>query len=208
MARLAPDWMDNYFSYGIDNRRRRLFLWGDIDEETVATFVMGLELLKQGNTDPITVIMSSCGGDQYEMWGAYDAIRSSHRHTIRTVAVGKIMSAAPLILAAGDERYAHEHTKFMFHEESYSVEERHTNTKATVAHYEQLEKEYAKAMSERTNRSYRWWYDQANRRGKGTDTYSSAKEVLEWGLIDGILLLQGKLRKPDGKVIKQPAGLC
>ena len=39
MARLAPDWLDNYFSYGIDNRRRRIFFHGDVDEEAVFRLV-------------------------------------------------------------------------------------------------------------------------------------------------------------------------
>lgn len=192
MARFAPDYIDNYFSYGIDQRRRRIFLWGDIDEDSISTFVMGFELLKSSE-GPIEIVMSSCGGNQYEMWGAYDAIRSAHNHTIRIVAIGKIMSAAPLILASGDERWAYPHTQFMFHEESYEFEGRHNAAKSELVHYENLENMFAKAMAKHTRKSYQWWYGQANRRGKGQDTYAMAKDVLEWGLIDAILLPDGSL---------------
>jgi len=195
MARLAPDYIDNYFSYGLNFRDRRLFLWGDVDEDSISQFVMGLEILKSHGNDPIDVVLSSCGGDQYEMWAAYDAIRSSHQHTIRVTAIGKIMSAAPLVLAAGDERFCYPHTQFMFHEESYGLEERHNNAKVTMEHYEKMEKLYAKAMAERTNKNYLWWFGQANRRGKGLDTYALAEEVLEWGLVDGIILPGGKIKR-------------
>jgi ATP-dependent protease ClpP protease subunit len=195
--------MDNYYSYGIDARRRKIYFTEEVDEDSIARLIMSLDLLKSQNQDPIEIIMNSPGGEQYHMWAAYDAIRASHKHHITCRAIGHIMSAAPLIFAAGDERLAHEHVWFMFHEEQYYLEERHNNAKATIAHYEKLEEQYARAMTKRStvpSKNYKYWYNMANGSKSGLDLYHTAEEVMEMGIVDGIILPDGKVRRRDGKI--------
>ena len=67
MAKLSTDWLDNYFSHGIDSRRRRIFFHGDVDEESVFRLVQSLVLLDDENKDEIVIYMSSLGGNMYEM---------------------------------------------------------------------------------------------------------------------------------------------
>jgi ATP-dependent Clp protease protease subunit len=176
----------NYFDYGLDPRRRRLFLYEDIDEISIGRFIQGLVILADENTDkPIEIIMSSCGGCEYEMLAAYDMMRSLSDAHIIVKAVGKIMSAAPLILAAGDERVAYPNTQFMVHESWYALEERHNAAKVTVAHYEAVTKLWAEKMAERTNLSAKQWLNLTEKTGK--DKYFDAEQALKWGLIDKII---------------------
>jgi len=187
MAR-KDDFYENYFEYGIDPRRRRLFLYEDIDEVSIGRFVQGLIVLADENSDrSIEVIMSSCGGDEYEMMAAYDMMRSlSHVHIV-VKAIGKIMSATPLILAAGDERWAYPSTQFMVHESWYNLEERHNNAKVTVAHMEDMTKLWAEKMAERTNLSAKQWLNLTEKTGR--DKYFGAEQALKYGLIDKIVEL-------------------
>lgn len=185
MAR-ADNFYANYFDYGLDPRRRRLFLYEDIDEISIGRFIQGLVILADEQTDrPIEVIMSSCGGCEYEMLAAYDMMRSLSNIHIVVKAVGKIMSAAPLILAAGDERLAYPNTQFMVHESWYNLEERHNNARVTVAHYEAITKLWGEKMAERTSLSAKQWLALTEKTGR--DKYFDAEQALKYGLIDKII---------------------
>lgn len=183
------DFIQNYYDYGIDPRRRRLFLHGDIEEETISTFIQGLLLLDEGG-ETIEIILSSCGGEALEMFAAYDII-SSCKAKVVIYAVGKIMSAAVLVLAAGDERYAYPNTRFMCHESAYELDERHGNAKTTVAEYEEMEKIYNNRLAERTKLSAKQWMKLTENTGK--DKYFGPDKALKYGLIDGIIM-------PDGTI--------
>lgn len=191
------DFYDNYYSYGIDPRRRRIFLDEDIDDGSIGRLVQSIYVLadksSQEYSKPIEIIISSCGGCEYEMFAAYDLIRSLSETHIKTVAIGKVMSAAPLILAAGDERYCYPTTQFMVHESWYEMAERHNNAKATVAHFEDMTKLWAEKMAERTNLTAKQWLNLTEKTGR--DKYFGAKQALKYGLVDGILM-------PDGKIYK------
>ncbi|MHA2063669.1 MAG: ClpP family protease [Candidatus Thorarchaeota archaeon] len=185
MAR-QNDFYSNYFDYGIDPRRKRLFLYEDIDEISIGRFIQGLVILADENTDkPIEILMSSCGGCEYEMLAAYDMMRSLVDVRIVVKAIGKIMSAAPLILAAGDERLAYPNTQFMVHESWYGMEERHNNARVTVAHFEAVTKLWAERMAERTNLTAKQWLALTEKTGR--DKYFDAEQALKYGLIDKII---------------------
>jgi len=182
------DFYSNYFDYGIDPRRRRLFLYEDIDEISIGRFIQGLVILADESTEkPIEILMSSCGGDEYEMLAAYDMMRSLSNVNIIVKAIGKVMSAAPLILAAGDVRVAYPNTQFMVHESWYNLEERHNNAKTTVAHYEDITKLWAVKMAERTELSAKQWLNLTEKTGR--DKYFGAEQALKYGLIDKIIEL-------------------
>lgn len=185
------DFYDNYFSYGIDPRRRRIFLDEDIEEISIGRFIQSLFVMKDENTDkPIEIVISSFGGCEYGMFAAYDVIRGLTNVHVRVIAVGKVMSAAPLILAAGDESLCYPTTQFMVHESAYEMHERHNNAKVTIAHYEDLTKLWGEKMAERTNLSAKQWLNLTEK--KGRDKYFDAKQALKWGLVDGIIMPDGK----------------
>ena len=188
------DFYDNYFSYGIDPRRRRIFLDEDIADSSIGRLIQSLYVMKDENTDkPIEIILSSFGGCEYEMFAAYDVIRSLTNVHVKIVAVGKVMSAAPLILAAGDERLCYPTTQFMVHESWYELQQRHNASKATVSHYEDMTQLWGDKMAERTNLSKKQWLNLTERTGR--DKYFDANQALKWGLVDGILM-------PDGHIYK------
>lgn len=178
------DFYSSYFENGIDVRNRRIFLHGDIDEENIGRLIKGLYILESNDENKsIEIVISSCGGDEYEMLAAYDVIKNCKCH-VTTIAVGKLMSAAPLIFAAGDERFAYPNTIFMIHESSYSVEAKHTDIKVEAKHYEEMETLWCKLMAQHSNLSAKQWRVKYNSK---PDLYFTAEQAMKYGIVDKII---------------------
>lgn len=178
------EFYDSYLTSGFDVRNRRVFLYGDISETTVSMLVKAIYILESNNEDkPIEIIISSCGGDEYEMFAAYDAIIHCKCHII-TIAIGKLMSAAPLIFAAGDERLSFPNTWFMVHESLYWLEDKHTNVKSNVAHYEEMERRWCELMEHHTKLNAKEWRLKYNSK---PDQFFTAQQAKAWGLVDKII---------------------
>src|SRR6188474_705441 len=101
-ARITKDWIEAYFEYGIDRQNRRIFLFDGVDEGAIGTVIKGLYYMDSESVEkPIELFIGSFGGSEYEMFGLYDVIRTL-RAPIYTTAIGKCMSAAPLLVACGE----------------------------------------------------------------------------------------------------------
>jgi len=184
MSKLPHGFYENYFEYGIDPINRRIVLYGEIDENSISILTMGLVLLEsEDKTKKIDIMISSFGGEIYEMLSAYDVIRNMSCE-IHSIAIGKIMSAAPLILAAADKARCYPSTRFMIHEGSYSIEDRMENLKITMKEYKKLERLWADRMSERTKITSKKWLNICQ---KGIDYYFGAEKALEYGIVDEII---------------------
>jgi len=184
MTRIQRDWQDIFFAYGVDQTNRRIFLHGDIEEDSIKQVIKGIFLLQSASKEkPIEIYVGTCGGDEYEMFGLYDVIRSCDSHII-TIGVGKVMSAGPLILAAGDERRAFPHTSFMIHESWYSIhEEKCSEHEAILKHNLSINKKWAECMEDRTGTPAKIWLKMC----KGPDEYFDVNKAKTLGIIDKIL---------------------
>lgn len=79
---------------------RIVVLAGDVNEHSIATVIVQLLHLATQNHKPITLVVSTYGGSVDEMFGLYDTIKFLPC-PVHTVALGKVMSAGVLLLAAG-----------------------------------------------------------------------------------------------------------
>lgn len=173
---------------GFDLKGRRIFLHGNVEEDTIALAIRGMYLLQDlDDKRPIELYVTSYGGDLDEAFALHDVTRTI-RAPVHTVALGKCMSAAPLLVACGHkgERWATTHTQFMLHDVSLEVEE--SSPTAIVAHVTaakvQMER-YAELLEKYSNKPKRFWNQMFKQRA---DKFFSAEEAQEWGLIDGIWL--------------------
>jgi ATP-dependent Clp protease protease subunit len=170
---------------GVDLLGRRLYVHGDIDEDSCAFFLRGLNLLVDAHPRrPIEVWISSYGGDIYEAMSMHDAIRSCPA-PVHTFATGKCMSAAPYILAAGalGHRYAAPSCQFMCHAASMDAEGHPSNVAGTADAIHEFGQMMDRKLAALTNRPYSHW-SRISRTPK--DHYFTSKQALEWGLIDEI----------------------
>jgi ATP-dependent Clp protease protease subunit len=174
------------FEYGIDIQRRRVFLYGPIDEVMAENVVKGLTFMQSMNPDrKITIFVSSEGGCIYSMFEMYDAIRRC-KCIIETVASGKCMSAAPLIVAAGDDgnRFATPNCSFMLHDGWDDIGAlRRAELDILSKHMDDLRYRWADCMAEHTNQDRRFWLQITN---KNADSYFDAQQALEYSIVDKI----------------------
>ena len=186
MARISKDWVDAYFEYGVDVANRKVFLFDDVDSNSIGAVIKGLYLMEaQTNTKPIELFVGSFGGSEYDMFALYDVCRTLVS-PIHTTAIGKCMSAAPLLVAAGEEgqRFATPHTFFMVHEswEEFGVK-RMDELELDLKHYKQMAIKWGALMAKHSKKPAKFWLDLCRKSG---DTYFNAEQALQWGLIDAI----------------------
>lgn len=89
----------------IDHRIQRdgpriISLYGDVSENMIANTIHHMLVLAQLNTSPIQMVVSTYGGSVDEMFSIYDVMKLLSA-PVYTIALGKVMSAGVLLLAAG-----------------------------------------------------------------------------------------------------------
>lgn len=169
------------FENSVNFKERVISLIGEIDDELFHLVESSLTEMESYNRQPITIRIYSEGGDEYAAQAIVGRMKRS-KCKIVTEGYGCIMSAATLILAAGDRRRVSKYCSFMWHESSYSVDERHSSAKATVAHMEWLENSWAQWMAELSSKPKKFFYEEA----KHVDKYWSPEQLIEYGIVDEI----------------------
>ena len=81
---------------------RTILLHGGVNEETIAQVIAGLAHLAGINNEEIRLVISTYGGSVHEMFALYDMIKYI-KCPVRTIALGKVMSAGVLLLASGEK---------------------------------------------------------------------------------------------------------
>lgn len=177
------EWIDAYFDYGIDFSNRRVFLDDDIDIESVGAAIKGLYLMETAsNTLPVEIFISSYGGCVYESLALYDIINTL-KCPVYTFGYGKIMSAAVLLLAAGEpgHRWVAPNVGLMHHDWSCEIEGKGEDLRIAVKEGERLNQNWTKLLSGCTNKDFKWWHSRSK---KNADFYFTAEQAIDWGVAD------------------------
>ena len=175
--------LDSYFDRGVDLQNRRVFV-GDIDSTTVTNIVKGLYLMETDDPDqPCEMFISSNGGEVCEALALYD-IMQTIKCPIHTFAYGKCMSAAPLLLAAGEKghRWVAPNVFFMYHEASAEVDGKLRDAVVALKYEQLVDATWMKLMAEHSDKDVRFF----KRLNSKPDYYFGADEAVEWGIADSI----------------------
>jgi ATP-dependent Clp protease protease subunit len=184
MPRIEENWVEQYFGVGVDVFNRRLFV-GDITEASVDRAVKGLFLMQEeSKDDPVELFINSNGGDVYECLALYDTMRLV-TCPVHTFGYGKIFSAAPLILSAGEKghRWISESAFVMFHTWSAVFEGTSYMLKADVKQAQVQDKIWTERFEAHTRKTAKFWTGLANR---NHDVYFDADTAVEYGIVDHI----------------------
>lgn len=184
MAKIDKEWVDAYFEHGVDLVNRRVFI-GDIDYESVDKVIKGLYLMETASeTEACEMFISSYGGTIYDALALYD-IMNTLKCPIWTFAYGKCMSAAPLLLAAGEpgHRWVSPNVSLMHHDWADELEGRGAKIMEDVKHTEALGKQWTRLLAKHSIKDFKWW---DTRGKKASDFYFSAEQAIEWGVADSI----------------------
>jgi ATP-dependent Clp protease, protease subunit len=186
MNKINKDYLDTYFSHGVDTKNRCIFLTEEIDSESAGNVMKAMYLFEQTDaTKPIELRIMSPGGDIYHAYGLHDVTRTL-RSPIHTMGLGEVMSAAILLVACGEKgnRWAGENTTFMIHVPSWKLD--HTsqhNHKIEVQESERLWERWYSLMAKYTKQPVKFWRRLCD---KKIDVYFDADQALEWGIIDNV----------------------
>lgn len=161
-------------------------LFGQIEDEMTAEIMNSLIILSESPDQDITIYINSDGGDLYCMFAIHDLMRSLNNRII-TIGLGRVMSAAVVLLAAGDERHVMPNTTIMMHEPSISEYGVSSDPKVgdmgrEHAHLDDLKKQMYKLLSVYTGQSLKRIAEDLG----GKDHYLNAKEAKKYGLVDHV----------------------
>ena len=174
------------------NGQRIITIFGDIGTEAAYTVWGGvLKMQFEDPNSPITVILSTPGGDITEAFSIWDALTSTTCPIIM-VGVGEIMSAGAFLMYAGTpgKRYLAPNTLVLTHQISYGEFGRMSAMKNRLAASERMQERFLTLMVQRANikgskalrrkKLEKYWLGE-------NDSYFFAEEAIEaLGLADHI----------------------
>jgi ATP-dependent Clp protease, protease subunit len=98
-------------------KRREIFLWGEITDDTAEAIVKRILYFDGQSKDDITLLINSPGGVISAGLAIYDAMQKA-KSDIATVCMGQAASMGALILCAGTKgkREAWEHARVLIHQ--------------------------------------------------------------------------------------------
>jgi ATP-dependent Clp protease protease subunit len=174
-------------------KERILFISEEIDAE-VATAICAtlLYLNNQNKTKDINLHINTPGGTvQNGLFTIYDTIQYIEA-PVRTVCIGEACSAGAILLVAGTtgKRSAYENSTIMLHQINGGMEGSMPEINKMVKHYNAINKRSLKILADHTGKPI-----SKLEKDMREDKYFTAKEALEYGLIDSIIERKKKL--PD-----------
>lgn len=162
---------------------RKIYLSGDIDEESFQTFCERLDELEAESGDSINMELNSIGGNALDAIAFLGRMRLSPCEIIVTV-FGLAGSAAVLVLAAGDYRRMTKESWLMVHEDSHSIKDVPTSVlEKEAAAARMFETQWCLLLEDLTGTKKEIWAD-LHKRG---DLFLNPKECVTLGIVDEII---------------------
>ena len=178
-------WQDRFkffYEHDIDVKTRTIRIVGTIGHATDFEFIdSALSVLESESRKAITIKINSGGGAVYEALAIVGRMKAS-RCQIITEGYGHVMSAATLILAAGNRRRMSKYATFMHHESSYMVGGSHSQVKEEIEQMEKEEELWSGWMEELTTTDASDWRKFAHKK----NLYLTAEECIKHGVIDEV----------------------
>ena len=169
----------------INIHSRTIFFEDAIEIFTPSTIKEKVHLitsLSNNDKSPITLELSSFGGDVYGALGTIDTIQNIST-PINVLGRGAIMSAAVLILSCTTgERAITKNCVVMIHELSTLLAGTSKDIVTEAKHIEKLQMKLFQILAENSKKPVEFW-----RKETKTNLYLSVEECLEYGLIDKIM---------------------
>lgn len=161
-----------------------IHITGTIDEAAYESFSKKLIYINnrhKNKVERITIRLNSIGGAALDALAIASLMRTSKNEFIVEV-YGSAFSAAVIILAMADKRYMTKESWVMVHEESTKIKGTTTSLLRGARYQERLEDQWNLLLEENSDISKEDWARMAKE-----ETFLSAKECLDFGLIDKII---------------------
>jgi ATP-dependent Clp protease protease subunit len=165
---------------------RKVYLFGEINNERAEKFIAQLHDLFEEGAEPITVFINSCGGSVTDALAIYDVLQNAPCE-FYTVGLGKVHSSAITVLLSAPRanRASYPNTEFMSHDISWKSDGPRAFLKDRVDQLERTVKQLLCVYTRDTDLSREqaqaiFFQDMA-------DHYFNAEEALAMGFISTIM---------------------
>ena len=169
--------------WGINLDSNTMYLTYEIDQDQLYSVMTRFDTFIQysGGKKDVNLVISSYGGDVYAMLGTIDYFNSLPVK-VNTHCIGACMSAAAVILACGTgKRTMSENSTVMVHEGSAFEMGKTSDVLKGADHLKKLQTNINRILGNVTKKTQEFWEDVSKQ-----DTYLTAEECLEYGIVDEI----------------------
>tara|TARA_R100001015_G_C4635094_1_gene203453 strand:+ start:2267 stop:2824 length:558 start_codon:yes stop_codon:yes gene_type:complete len=166
---------------------RVMGLFQEIDESKAEEIIYALKLYQIESGDEIEFLISSPGGVAADMFAIYDFMRiTKTKAPISTYGIGKVMSAAVLLLAAGTKghRKVGKNCRIMIHSIIAGSSGAINDLKNEMKEIQKIQDMYIDALAKETKLTKKKLKDLFS---KNVNVYLSAEEAVEYGIADIIV---------------------
>ncbi|MCK1814485.1 ATP-dependent Clp protease proteolytic subunit [Streptomyces sp. XM4011] len=175
---------------------QRIVMLGTQVDETSANRVCA-QLLLLAAEDPragILLYIHSPGGSVHAGLGIYDTMRMIP-NDVATLAVGFAASMGQVLLTVGapGKRYALPHTRIMMHQGSAGIGGTAADVAIQAENLEHTQRTMERIIAEHTGQS-----EETIRRDGDRDRWFTAREALEYGMVDRVVTSLDEVRPAGG----------
>lgn len=162
---------------------RIIILSGEINDTTSNIVIAELLYLDSLNHDDISIYINSPGGSVTSGMAIYDTMNFI-KSDVSTICIGMAASMAAFLLSSGEKgkRYCLPNSEVMIHQPLGGAEGQATEIKIAAERILKLKDKLNKLLSKNTNQNIKKVSKDTER-----DYFLSAKEALDYGLVDKIL---------------------
>lgn len=166
---------------------------GEVNEENsaqiIASLVANHKIKKEEEVDSeeLEFFINTEGGGAYEMFGIYDVMNYVKKDLdIKTIGLGKIMSAGVLLLAGGTrgKRFVGKNARIMIHNVISGQAGSINTIQNEFEEVKQIQEAYIENLSDCSNLSVK---EIKKLLSKNQNIYLSAKQAIDYGFADHIL---------------------
>ncbi len=161
---------------------RKVFLWGQVDDESAKHVVDRLLYLDAMGNDEIQFYINSPGGYVTSGFSVYDTIKSL-KSPVSTICTGLAASMGSILLSVGAKgrRFIQPHARVMIHQPSGGTRGQASDIAITAQEILKTKELSAQILAENCGQKFEKVMKDFNR-----DHWMSAEESLEYGIVDGI----------------------
>jgi ATP-dependent Clp protease protease subunit len=164
---------------------RLVVLHGEVNEHSISNVIVQLLHLANQNHRPIHLVISTYGGSVDEMFSLYDTIKFLPC-PVRTIALGKVMSAGVLLLASGvkGKRMIGSSARIMIHPISGGVLGNVFEAMNEIKEFERLQSLMVSALMNETKMKK----EEIDKLMKaGHDFFLTPEQAIQMGIVDKII---------------------
>ncbi len=167
--------------YSLLLTKRIVFLTGEINDQLATNIIGELLYLDSKSNDDINLYINSPGGSVTAGLAIYDTINFV-KSDVNTIGIGLCASMGAFLLSSGNKRYALPNCEIMIHEPLGGAQGQASDIKIVSDQILKIKQRINKILAKNTKNTI-------NKIEKDTlkDNYMTAKEALDYGLIDEII---------------------